>query len=165
MFKKNTNKAFNGLDKLRKNLDLILEDLKNEDPEKILEFPYTDLSDYFKNIKIDLLRKKKEGLKFPGKSSDYIIKSRNASDYDSSVMHDSVPLFYMSGIYRTRYSSSDLEYFGIKMNGKVIPVAYIKHLHSDDYKVYLNYDFIKDLDKELFKKIVAATSIRLSDYK
>ena len=166
MFKKNTNKAFKGLDKLRKNLDLILEDLKDEDPENILKFPYNDLSDYFKNIKIELLRKRKESSIFPGKSSDYVIKSGNTSDYDSNFMHDSVPLFYMSGIYRTRSGGDEeREYFGIKSNGKIVPTAYIKHLYSDNYKVYLNYDIIKDLDNESFKKIIAATSIRLSDYR
>ena len=165
MFRKNTNKEFKGLDNLRKSLDLILEDLKNEDPEKILKFPYNDLSDYFKNIKIDLVRKRKKDSRFPGKSSDYVIKSGSSSDYDGSFMRDSVPLFYMSGIYRTRDNDYEREYFGIKMKGKVMPAAYIKPLHSGDYKVYLNYDLIKNLDKESFKKIVAATSIRLSDYK
>ncbi len=165
MFRKNINKAFKEMDTLRKNLDLILEDLKKEDPENILEFPYTDISNYFKNIKIDLVRDRKEDSRFPGKSSDYIITSGGASDYNSGVMHDSIPLFYMSGIYVTRYNTYEKEYFGVKMNRKVIPAAYIKHLHSGDYKVYLNYGVIKDLDKESFKKIVAATSIRLSDYK
>ncbi|MCL5976397.1 MAG: hypothetical protein M1580_02255, partial [Candidatus Parvarchaeota archaeon] len=102
MFRKNTNNVFKGLDKVRKNLDLILDNLKNEDPENILKFPYNDLSDYFKNIKIDLVRKRKESSMFPGKSGDYIIKSGSTYDYDSSFMNDSIPLFYMSGIYRTR---------------------------------------------------------------
>ncbi|MCL4396980.1 hypothetical protein M1494_01370 [Candidatus Parvarchaeota archaeon] len=165
MLGKNINKAFKGLDKLRKNLDVILDDLNNEDPEKILKFPYNDLSDYFKNIKIELVRKRKEDSKFPGKSSDYIIKSGSVSDYGSNAMNDSVPLFYMSGVYRTRYPDLEREYFGVKVNGNVRPAAYIKPLNSGDYKVYLNYDVIKDLDKESFKKLVAATSIRLSDYK
>ena len=165
MFRKNTNNTFKERDRLKKNLNLILDDLKDEDPEKILKFPYGDLSDYFKNIKIDLVRKRQKDSRFPGKSSDYIIKSGSAFDYDSSIMYDSIPLFYMSGIYRTRYTHYGKEYFCIKINGKVIPSAYIKRLRFGDYKVYLNYDIIKDLGKESFKKIVVATSIRLSDYK
>lgn len=165
MFRKNTNKSFKGLDKLRKTLDSILQDLRNEDPEDILKFSYDDLSDYFKNIKIELVRKRRENAKFPGMSSDYIIKSGSSSEYDTSIMQDSVPLFYMSGIYRARTTEYEREYFGIKLYGKIMPVAYIKHFHSGDYKVYLNYDLIKDLDRNSFKRIIAATSIRLADYK
>jgi hypothetical protein len=167
MFRKNKNKSFKELNNLRKDLEAILDDLKHEDPEKILKFPYNDLSDYFKNIKINLVRKRMLDSKFPGKSSDYVIKSENTQDYNKGIMNDSFPLFYMSGIYRTRNDVLGREYFGIKMDGKVVPAAYIviKNLSSDNYKVYLNYDIIKYLDKNTFKKLVAATSIRLSDYK
>ncbi|MEM0142573.1 MAG: hypothetical protein QXL94_01265 [Candidatus Parvarchaeum sp.] len=165
MFKKNADKSFRELDKLRKSLDSILQDLRSEAPEDILKFQYSDMSDYFKNIKIELIRKRKEALLFPGKPSDYIIKSGAASDYDNSTMHDSFPLFYMSGIYKARNLYSDKDYFGVRLNGDVVPAAYIKHLNSDNYKVYINHDVVTRMDKETFKRLIAATSIKLSDYK
>jgi hypothetical protein len=165
MFKKNATSTFIGLDKLRKDLDAILADFKDEDPEKILKFPYDDLSDYFKSIKIESVRKRKEESKFPAKPGDYVIKSGGMPNYSSNEMKDSFPLFYMEGIYRTRYGDYGKEYFGIKLNGKVIPAAYMKRISSDNYKVYLNYDVIKSMDNETLRKLIAATSIRLADYK
>ena len=165
MFKKNQNYNSANLDKLRKTLEELLLDFKEESPEKILKFSKYDLSDYFKDIKIELLEKRRKDLTFPAKSTDYIIIKGGPKEYNKNLMIDSFPIFYMEGIYRTRDNYYEDEYFGVKLKGGITPAAYIKRKSSGNYKVYLNYNIIKNLNYEMFKKLIAATSIRLADYK
>ena len=165
MFKKNNTYASGDLDKLRKSLENILSEFKEESPEKILKFSHQELSDYFKDIKIALLEKRKKNSTFPSKSTDYIIIKGGAKTYNRNLMIDSFPLFYMDGIYRTRDNYYEDEYFGIKLKSGIAPAAYIRRKTSGNYKVYLNYDVVKNINYENFRKLIAATSIRLGDYK
>lgn len=165
MLKKTTNKDFDKYNKLRQDLDSIIESFKTDDPAKILKFSYSNLSDYFKNIQIKSLNKRKEEMKFPGKPSDYTLTRNAIRDNKLSIMHDSFPLFYMEGIYRNRHFKDERDYLGVKISGKIIPAAYIQHIKSRDYKIYLDYNILKNVDNEMFKRLIAAASILLSEYK
>ncbi|MCL4391123.1 hypothetical protein M1112_00310 [Candidatus Parvarchaeota archaeon] len=168
MFTKNAKKYLDGVTAVRTGLESVLLDISNSSVQDLLEFSYSDLSGYFKEAKYDSLRKKMDQGRFPPKSSDYVIRKGRPAD---NKMQDSSQLFYLKGVYKSR-SAAEAEYFGVRKrdnqdHGKITitPVACIKYSPSNEYKVYLDYDKIKDIDKNTLRKIVIATGLKLADYK